>query len=272
VKIGFIGAGKVGFTLGKYFRSNKIDVAGYYSRSYSSAKEAADFTNSQAFDTIEAVLSHSDVLFLTSPDSAILPIFENLKTYSKTSTEDKIICHCSGALSFDGIYCVHPFLAISSKLESHKEMNKAFFTLEGNNPEHIQVLKNLIEGMGNQAHVISSEDKVKYHAAACFMSNMIAGLVNTGSELMRECGFSDELITSALQTLFINHCEAISINGTVNTLVGPVDRNDVYTVKKHLSILDKSQKKLYTCLLKQLIEIAKLKNPTNNYSEMEQLL
>ena len=30
MRIGFIGAGKVGFTLGKYFAVNGLDVAGYY--------------------------------------------------------------------------------------------------------------------------------------------------------------------------------------------------------------------------------------------------
>ena len=44
MRIGFIGAGKVGFTLGKYFAVNGLDVAGYYSRNYKSAEEAAAFT------------------------------------------------------------------------------------------------------------------------------------------------------------------------------------------------------------------------------------
>ena len=44
MRIGFIGAGKVGFTLGKYFREHGIEVTGYYSRSIQSASEAAEFT------------------------------------------------------------------------------------------------------------------------------------------------------------------------------------------------------------------------------------
>ena len=53
MKIGFIGAGKVGFTLGKYFRMHGVEVTGYYSRSIQSAKEAADFTRAQAFTNAE---------------------------------------------------------------------------------------------------------------------------------------------------------------------------------------------------------------------------
>ena len=47
MKIGFIGAGRVGFTLGKYFCEHGVEVAGYYSRNIQSAQEAAEFTNSQ---------------------------------------------------------------------------------------------------------------------------------------------------------------------------------------------------------------------------------
>ena len=32
MQIGFIGAGKVGFSLGRYFAENGLTVSGYYSR------------------------------------------------------------------------------------------------------------------------------------------------------------------------------------------------------------------------------------------------
>ena len=53
MKIGFIGAGKVGFSLGKYFAENGAELSGYYSRTESSAHEAAAFTGSKAFMSSE---------------------------------------------------------------------------------------------------------------------------------------------------------------------------------------------------------------------------
>lgn len=41
MKIGFIGAGKVGFSLGKFFVQGGVPVTGYYSRRRDSAEEAA---------------------------------------------------------------------------------------------------------------------------------------------------------------------------------------------------------------------------------------
>ena len=49
MKIGFIGAGKVGFTLGRYFSMDGIDVTGYYSRTSRSAMEAAEFTGTRFY-------------------------------------------------------------------------------------------------------------------------------------------------------------------------------------------------------------------------------
>ena len=41
MKVGFIGAGKVGFSLGKYFKTHGVSVVGYYSKTPESAKSAA---------------------------------------------------------------------------------------------------------------------------------------------------------------------------------------------------------------------------------------
>ena len=53
MKIGFIGAGKVGFSLGKYFLEHEQNISGYYSKNINSAIEAAKFINVEAFNSLE---------------------------------------------------------------------------------------------------------------------------------------------------------------------------------------------------------------------------
>jgi predicted short-subunit dehydrogenase-like oxidoreductase (DUF2520 family) len=269
MRIGFIGAGKVGFTLGRYFAENGTAVSGYCSRSSASAKAAARFTGSKAFESHAELLAESDAVFLTVPDSAIAGLYESLKNSHNAS--HCFICHCSGAIA--GLGCsVHPCFAISSKTESYKELHKALFTIESSNEQEshkVRELEGLIRTLGNAVHVISAEQKVKYHAAACFMSNHVAALVHTGSELLSECGFSEAQIASALQTLFLTHCGKIAEFGAVATLVGPVERNDADVVRKHLECLDEPRRRLYACVTEQLTEIARLKNPGNDYSEIQ---
>ena len=95
-KIGFIGAGKVGVSLGKFFREGGLPVTGYYNRRREAAQAAADFTESKCFDSAEAVADASDVIFLTVPDNKIREVYESLRG---VDLRGKKICHCSGALS-----------------------------------------------------------------------------------------------------------------------------------------------------------------------------
>ena len=143
MKIGFIGAGKVGFSLGKFFSEGGITVTGYYSRHRESAEEAAAFTETKSYASLADIAKESDALFLTVPDGEITSVYEKLKSIG---ISDKQICHTSGALSAEEAfpqikeygaygYSIHPLFPISSKKESYKELGDAFFCLEGDGPD-----------------------------------------------------------------------------------------------------------------------------------------
>ena len=71
MRTGIIGAGKVGCSLGKYFRLNNLKVTGYYDVNESLAKEAATFTETTFIEDLETIVKISDTLFLTVPDDLI---------------------------------------------------------------------------------------------------------------------------------------------------------------------------------------------------------
>ena len=96
MKFGFIGAGKVGFSLGKYLKENNIDLNGYYSKSKHSAKEAAIFTGTKKYDNLEMLIEDSDAIFITTPDGEIQGVWNKI---NRLSIKDKLICHCSGSIS-----------------------------------------------------------------------------------------------------------------------------------------------------------------------------
>ena len=98
MKTGIIGAGRVGCSLGKYFRSKNADLVGYYDTNTAAAKEAAAFTQTAGFNQVQQLVRESDILFITTPDSLLVPVWEEIKGMSH---RNQIICHCSGALSSD---------------------------------------------------------------------------------------------------------------------------------------------------------------------------
>ncbi|MDE6470206.1 MAG: DUF2520 domain-containing protein [Eubacterium sp.] len=279
LSIGFIGAGRVGFTLGRYFYEKKLTLLGYFSQSYESACEAADFTFSKSYKTIKELAKESRLIFITVPDSDIYDVYLQLKQYDLT---DKILCHCSGALSaevFDGIeslgaygYSVHPALAVCDKLSSYREISNAFFTVEGSS-EKMYVIEELFRKLGNPYQIISAENKCKYHASLVMSSNLVIALYHIASGLLEECGFSDFTAQQVMTPLFLNNAQSVCDKGCSDALTGPVDRNDISTIEKHLSVLDNhSVSELYKLLSAELLKISRQKYLDRNYDELENIL
>lgn len=279
MKIGFVGAGKVGVSLGKYFAQNGVPLGGYYSKSPASAQAAAEFTNSNLYDSLEDMVSDNTVLFLTVPDDAIGSVWNHIKRLPNIS--NKMVCHCSGALS-SGIcsdaeelgvssFSVHPFFAIHSKTESYQLLSDAVFTVEGS-ANRLGEMVSLLEGLGNHVFVLRTEEKVKYHAAAVMASNHVIALAQLSADLLCDCGFSQDAAIQALSSLMKGNVQTIMEKGTVDALTGPIERNDGTTVQKHLNCLNDAQQALYRLLSKPLVELAKQKHPDRDFSELERRL
>lgn len=278
MKIGFIGAGKVGFSLGKYFTKNNINVIGYYSSNINSAKKASEFTKTKYFKKVEEIIQESDIIFITTPDSVIKDIWNKIK---ELSIKNKIICHCSGSLSsniFSNIeshgaygYSTHPIYAFSDKYNSHIKLSEATITIEGSEV-YLELIKNLFISIGNKVKIISKDNKSLYHAAAVISSNFVVALAQIGVEYLEKCGFNEEEALQALYPLMINNIKNIGCKGVKDSLTGPIERIDIETVLNHLMSIDSCDKELYKLLSKKLIYIAKIKNIDKDYSILEKMI
>ena len=265
-RIGFIGAGKVGFTLGQYFKMHGVDISGYYSRQFTSAKEAAELTSSTAFSSLKEVADGSDTLFVTVPDGQLANVWDDMIAM-QAGLNGKIVCHASGSLSsavFSGsieqgisAFSVHPLFAISDKYHSYKQLSKCLFTIEGEDGKARRQLIKLLQHCGNEAEIIEADKKALYHAAAVMVSNFTVGLSYLGSEMLKSCGFSEENADKALLPLMQGSVDNICRQGSIMALTGPVERGDKETVQRHLKVLETEQEKaVYESMTKVLEEIA----------------
>ncbi len=280
MKIGFVGAGKVGCTLGKFFTEGGIRMTGYYSRHIESAKAAAEFTGTCCYDELSRLVHDSDAIFITVPDSTITDIYKELK---KFDIRGKQICHCSGSISAGEafpdaaetgalIFSIHPLFPISDKYTTYRELTGAFFCLEGDKG-CVDVWKERLGSMGVKTQVIRPEDKVRYHAGCAIASNLVCALVHESIGLLKDCGFSEAGAGKALAPLIRSNIEHILSDGSIKALTGPVERNDIKTVQKHMACFPtKKEKELYCTVSSNLIQIAGEKHPETDYSEMERIL
>lgn len=280
MKAGFIGAGKVGFSLGKYFTLSGITVTGYYSRDIDHASEAAGFTGSRCYKNLKDLTEDSDTLFITVPDSAIVDIWEELRNLP---IKNKNICHCSGSISssafFDAKdkgafgYSVHPLYAFSDRYESYKGLQKAYFTVEGD-PANLPAITGCIKSLGNNVVIIDKANKPLYHCAAAVVSNCMAALADISAEMLEKCGFDRDQAIKAMAPLITGNANSIANVGPVRALTGPVERNDASTVVSHLKILSEKfpeSEDLYRHLTMRLIDIAETKHPDRDYTAMKNI-
>ena len=273
--IGFIGAGRAGCSLGKYLSEMQQDISGYYDISQDMAKSASDFVGTKSYKQMEELVAASDVIFITTPDGIITEVWEQIR---KMPLQDKLVCHCSGALSsssFSGIegtgakcLSIHPMLPFSNRFSSYQQLNHAFFTIEGD-ADAARQMKELFVSFGNQVCQIESGCKVRYHAAASMLSNQVVAVLDTGFHLLENCGFTREEARAASAALIRSNIENVLAQDCVGALTGPIDRNDVETVKKHLACLDKEERRMYEVLGEKLVQIAQQKNPDTDYAEMK---
>ena len=282
MRIGFIGAGKVGCSLGKYLKESTVDwqIEGYFSRSTESAKEAAVFTDSRVIDQVELLAQMSDVIFITTPDGVIADIWQELCDCG-ASLEDKLVVHCSGLLASTvfadakerGVTAasLHPFYAVSDRFHSYEMLPEALFTLEGSGAR-LEELQELLEASGLTIQRIDAASKTKYHAAASVGSNLMVGLAELAIALLVDCGFDREHARMALRPLMQGNLDAIMEKDTVDALTGPAERADVETVNAHLQTLSGDEREIYRLLTKEIVTLAKQKNPERDYEQMEACL
>lgn len=280
MRIGFIGAGKVGFTLGKYFSLHGSEITGYYSRNTGSAIEAADFTESKAFEDMGELIKNSDVLFLTVPDGSITDVYRQVTGYQ---IRGKYICHCSGAMTaqtaFPDInefgafgYSVHPLFAVSDKYKAYEELADVFFAVEGSE-EHIDDVEGMLNGVDLHYQRIDGANKIGYHCAAAIASNLMIGLVKESVDILGRCGFTHDDALTALTPLISGNVQHILEDGLESSLTGPLERGDISTIRKHLeSLEDEEEKQLYKLLSKKIIPVAEGKHPERSYEEIKSVL
>ncbi len=299
MKVGFIGAGKAGCSLGKYLsnsygrnlKSNETDrdikpanrsnedliITGYYSLIEEEAEWAAAFTKSQMFNTANDVIAANDSIIISTPDGAIRKVWDSL---DKELIKGRIICHLSGSLSsdvFSGIeesggypISIHPLFAFSDKESAYKQLDNVCFTLEGHQYA-VSAWKEILQSCGNEVVTIDKEKKPLYHAAASVLSNHVVAILDTGYKMLKSCGFSEEQARRYTESLVMKNVEHVIEDGTIAALTGPIERNDIGTVKKHLDVLDDDKKQLYKMCGRVLVDISKEKNVHRDYTELAEI-
>lgn len=251
MKIGFLGAGKVGLSFGLYLQKNNFEITGYFSRSHLSAQSAAKITKTCAFEKIEDLANFSDGIFITTNDDQIESACLHLVSLMKT-LRGKFVVHMSGALSskiLDSavekgavVFSLHPLQSFAEVKKSVKDLENTYFGIEGE--KQLEILEKMLKQTGNPYLTLQPEHKKRYHIAACTVSNYLVALIDNGLELLGSIGIEKEEGLKALLPMIMGTVKNIDKMGTEAALTGPIARGDIQTIQKQMEVFGKEEKKL----------------------------
>lgn len=279
MNISFIGAGKVGTSLGIYLKKNNFNVLGYYSRSFSSSEKASNLTNSIAFKTLKATLK-ADIIFITVNDDSIKEVAMNISRLN-INLENKIFVHMSGALSSceigvlkretTDVVSLHPIQAFADVSNSVEQLQNTTFSIEGGD-KAIQKIKNILDKCSNPYFILEENQKSLYHASACVVSNYLVTLLDYGFSILKHIGIPEELAINSFFPLIEANINNIKKSGTEKSLTGPIARGDLDTIKKHLEAFkenDFNNTHLYKVMGDYTISLAEKNKLKNNKKALQ---
>lgn len=257
MKIGFIGAGKVGQSFGLFLHNRKCSLSGYYSATWQSAVNAAQLTHSKPYASIEALVLESDIIGITVNDDQIDSVVEQIAKL-KELNPSKWFFHMSGAKDIrsmaqlsEHIFALHPLKAFTDVVQSVDEMTEIYYGLETKSePVH-----RWIQTLGIQTISLTSEQKSLYHLSAVLASNYLVVLIHLAIEHLKQIGISDEQAQQALMPLIRDTLTNIEMKGHLNALTGPIVRGDTETIQHHLKVLDPQAEMIYRELGKYAVSM-----------------
>jgi predicted short-subunit dehydrogenase-like oxidoreductase (DUF2520 family) len=216
------------------------NVSAIISRNIFSAKELAEKYNIPVFtDSVEAAAKAGLVIF-SVPDGEIKSVAKNISSL-KINFSRKIFIHLSGSLNSGELNSIEKKGGLTASMHIIQTFPAreavaiagCRASVESKSPDAIRILKKLAFRLGLSPFVISSGTKSLYHTAAVFSSNFLSGNSFAAEQLL-ELSDIDERGSEIFLPLTAATLSNIINKGSVNSLSGPIERNDLKTIKSHI--------------------------------------
>jgi predicted short-subunit dehydrogenase-like oxidoreductase (DUF2520 family) len=276
-----VGCGKVGTALGVFLTRAGYVPAGFASKSLSSAEHLADIVFSDRFSDIPwDVTRHADVVFITTPDSAIESTCSAI-AQNAGFTDHAVVLHCSGALASSVLSSaktcnawtgsIHPLQSFASAEYRTNPFQGIIVSIEGEDPA-VKIAKTIAADLGGTAVTLLTEAKTLYHASAVAASNYLVTLIDLAVQLIEKAGIDRQDAFNLLKPLIEGTLSNIEKVGVRKALTGPIARGDVKTVKKHMEEIGFKRPDLlalYKVLAFYTIDIAAAENTVSESSIKE---
>jgi len=200
------------------------------------------------------------IVFLAVPDPVIGEFAERVAATDPPPGVSFV--HLSGALTLDvlaplrghAVGSFHPLQSFPFPREPDA-FRGITIAVDASTPVLLRRLRRLARDLGARPRKVAADERVLYHAAAVFASNLVLATFGEGVRQLVRIGWSEEDATRSLLPLLDGVVTNIRRKGVRRSLTGPIRRGDSETVSRHLEALDRPD--LYRILGSIALEIAR---------------
>ena len=217
MKIIIIGRGRLGKSLFHLLKSSSFEVQLY------------------GHQEIPDILLQ-DIVWLTVPDASIL-------TMSQKIPRCKIVLHSSGSLGLDAIDerhnrgVIHPIMTFTG-IEGEIPTPPIPATVQCDYQIEMKLLHQICSELQFTPYDLPLQaQRSKYHAAAVICGNFSMLLYEMATQLLVDCGLSEEESKKALLPLIQQGIQNLENNKFTNVITGPSVRKDIETINQHKNML-----------------------------------
>lgn len=243
LKVGVVGAGRVGAVLGAALRNAGHQVVAVSGVSDASRHRAAELLPGIPVMPVEEVVGRAELVLLAVPDDALTDLVAGLSA-TRAWQAGQLVVHTSGrhgldvfepALPFHVLgLAVHPALTFTGTAMDITRLADCCFGVTA--PEPLRpVAEALVLEVGGEPVWIEERHRALYHAALAHGANHLVTLVAQSMEALAAAGVTDP--HRMLQPLAYAALDN-SLRAGDAALTGPVARGDVGTVAEHLRQLE----------------------------------
>jgi len=266
MKIGFIGAGKVGIAIAHVLKNKGFEVVAI---SDAAAEKAFSTARLYLGDSIRYMSSNSevvrasDVIAITTQDYAIKDVAQEIYGQSER-LDGKLFFHTSGAhpssilkpLDEKGalIGSLHPLQSFPGVDSAIRVLPYTYVFIEGDT-NALKTLEVLGKGIGQATIPIDGNNKVYYHLCAVFVCNLLCALLYSSERIMKKIDITLEPFFPIINATLHN----IQSTGPLMSLTGPIVRGDKGTVQDHIHAMNDMNlhKKVYKALSLVALDMVK---------------
>jgi predicted short-subunit dehydrogenase-like oxidoreductase (DUF2520 family) len=266
MKIGFIGAGKVGIAIAHVLKrkgfeiSTVADVTG--EKALNMAKQYLGDSVSYTDNNME-VIGTCDIVAITTQDGAIKDVVNEIHKKA-VLLDNKLFFHTSGAhpssilkpLDEKGatLGSLHPLQTFPDIDSAIRALPGTYIFIEGDE-RALRTLEVLGKSIGHVAIPIEGKNKIYYHLCAVFVCNLLCSLLYASEEIMEKIDIPLEPFFPIINATLQN----IEAKGPLMSLTGPIVRGDSETVEGHIDALKNMNlhKQIYKTLSLAALDMVK---------------